>query len=76
LPGPLAGLRPGPWPGLGAAGVPRGLGGCHAAEAPWRAVRVRSTSTAVVAATRAAASVIRVICQPVIPPATMMRVTV
>ena len=37
------------------------------AEADRRAVRARSSSTATVAAARAAASAIRVICQPAMP---------
>src|SRR6202035_5129669 len=39
------------------------------AEADRRAASVRSTNTAAVAATRAAPSAIKVICQPAMPPA-------
>ena len=58
--------------GVGVDGVRwLGDGCCQAAEADRRLARERSRNTAAVAATKAAATAIRVICQPGMPPPVM-----
>ena len=65
--------RPWTWPGsrarLASVAGPGGARHVMVAEADRRVARARSRTTAAVAATRAAPTAIKVICQPAMPPA-------